>query len=44
LYDNCDVEALAEAAIARNRWEFVLAAAPLPIRGTGLPLNPIATF
>lgn len=44
LFDNCDLEALAEAA-ARNRWEFLLTAAPLPIRGgTGSPLNPIATF
>jgi kynurenine formamidase len=45
LFDNCDLEALAEAAAARTRWEFMLTAAPLPIRGgTGSPLNPIATF
>ena len=45
LFDNLDLEALAEAAAARNRWEFLLTAAPLPIRGgTGSPLNPIATF
>jgi kynurenine formamidase len=45
LFDNCDLEALAGAAAARNRWEFMLTAAPLPIRGgTGSPLNPIATF
>ena len=45
LFDNCDLEALADAAAARNRWEFLLTAAPLPIRGgTGSPLNPIATF
>jgi kynurenine formamidase len=45
LFDNCDLEALAEAAAARKRWEFMLTAAPLPIRGgTGSPLNPIATF
>jgi kynurenine formamidase len=45
LFDNCDLEALAEAAAARNRWEFLLTAAPLPIvGGTGSPLNPIATF
>jgi kynurenine formamidase len=45
LFDNCDLEALAEAASARKRWEFLLTAAPLPIRGgTGSPLNPIATF
>ncbi len=45
LFDNCDLEALSEAAAARRRWEFMLTAAPLPIRGgTGSPLNPIATF
>jgi kynurenine formamidase len=45
LFDNCDLEALATAAAARKRWEFLLTAAPLPIRGgTGSPLNPIATF
>jgi len=45
LFDNCDLEALSEAAAARRKWEFLLTAAPLPIRGgTGSPLNPIATF
>ena len=45
LFDNCDLEALADAAAARNRWDFLLTAAPLPIRGgTGSPANPIATF
>jgi kynurenine formamidase len=45
LFDNCDLEAVADAAAARNRWDFLLTAAPLPIRGgTGSPLNPIATF
>ena len=45
LFDNCDLEALAAAAAARKRWEFLLTAAPLPIRGgSGSPLNPIATF
>jgi kynurenine formamidase len=45
LFDNLDLEALGEAAAARGRWEFLLTAAPLPIRGgTGSPLNPIATF
>ena len=45
LFDNCDLEALAEAAAARQRWEFLLTVAPLPIRGgTGSPVNPIATF
>ena len=45
LFDNCDLEALADAAAARRRWEFLLTAAPLPIPGgTGSPVNPIATF
>jgi kynurenine formamidase len=45
LIDNCDLEALSEAAAARNRWEFLLTAAPLPIvGGTGSPMNPIAMF
>jgi kynurenine formamidase len=45
VFDNCDLEALAEAAAARKRWEFLLTVAPLPIRGgTGSPVNPIATF
>jgi kynurenine formamidase len=45
LFDNCDLEALADAAAARNRWDFLLTAAPLPIPGgTGSPTNPIATF
>src|SRR5579864_7467426 len=45
LFDNCDLEALADAAATRNRWEFLLTAAPLAIPGgTGSPINPIATF
>ena len=44
LFDNLDLEALGEVAAARNRWEFLLTAAPLPTRGTGSPINPIATF
>jgi hypothetical protein len=45
LLDNCDLEALADAAAARNRWEFMFSVAPLPVRGgTGSPVNPIATF
>ena len=45
LFDNCDLEALANAAAARNRWDFLLTAAPLPmVGGTGSPINPIATF
>jgi kynurenine formamidase len=45
LLDNCDLEALSEAAAARRRWDFLLTLAPIPIvGGTGSPINPIATF
>jgi kynurenine formamidase len=45
MFDNCDLEAVGEAAAARRRWEFLFTAAPLVIhRGTGSPLNPIAIF
>lgn len=45
LIDRADLEAVSEAAAARQRWEFMLTVAPLPIpRGTGSPVNPIAIF
>jgi len=45
LVDRADFDALSEAAAARNRWEFMLTVAPLPIpNGTGSPVNPIALF
>jgi kynurenine formamidase len=45
IFDNCDLEALAQAAQTRKRWDFLLTVAPLAIRGgTGSPANPIATF
>jgi kynurenine formamidase/uncharacterized protein YceK len=45
LIDNCDLEALSEAAAARKRWDFMLTMAPIPVVGaTGSPINPIATF
>lgn len=45
VFDVCDLEAVAEAAAARKRWEFLLTAAPLPVPGgAGSPHNPIATF
>jgi kynurenine formamidase len=45
IFDNCDLEALSEAAATRKRWDFLLTAAPIPVTGgTGSPLNPIATF
>jgi kynurenine formamidase len=45
LFDNTNLEAVAEIAAARKRWEFLLTAAPLPVRnGTGSPINPIAVY
>jgi len=45
LIDVMDLEAVAEQAAKRKRWEFLLTAAPVPVLGgTGFPLNPIATF
>jgi kynurenine formamidase len=45
MFDQCDLEPLAKAAATRNRWTFLLTAAPLRAAGgTGSPLNPIATF
>lgn len=45
IFDNCDLEALSEAAAKRKRWAFLLTAAPIPVTGgTGSPLNPVATF
>lgn len=45
IFDNLDLEAVAEEAVRQNRWEFLLTTAPLRVGGgTGSPLNPIATF
>lgn len=45
ILDNCDFEALSDAAARRNRWHFLLTVAPLRIPGgTGSPVNPIAVF
>ncbi len=45
IFDNMDLEALAETAGQENRWEFMLTAGPIPVQGgTGSPLNPIAVF
>ena len=45
IFDNCDLEQLSEETARLNRWEFLLTASPLPVKGgTGSPLNPIATF
>jgi kynurenine formamidase len=45
IFDNCDLEGLAEAAGSRKRWTFLLTASPLAVpHATGSPLNPIAVF
>ena len=45
LIDVMDLEAVAEEAARRHRWEFLLTVAPVPVPGgTGFPINPIATF
>jgi len=45
IFDNLDLEAVSKEAAKRNRWDFLVTAAPLAIPGaTGSPLNPIATF
>ena len=45
IFDNQDLEALAETAAELNRWEFMLAAGPLPVEtGTGSPVNALAIF
>jgi kynurenine formamidase len=45
LIDNCDLEAVAEAAAQRRRYAFLLTINPLRVPGaTGGPVNPIATF
>jgi kynurenine formamidase len=45
ILDNCDLEAVSEAAAARRRWSFLLTVAPLAVEGgTGSPVNPLATF
>jgi len=45
LIDNANLEEVAAACVARKRWEFMLAIAPLVLRNTtGSPVNPIAIF
>ena len=45
LFDNQDLEALAETAARLNRWEFMLVAGPLAVEGgTGSPVNALAIF
>ena len=41
--DNVRSDPLVQALRERDRWEFLLAVAPLPVRGgTGSPVNPLA--
>ena len=43
LFDNVALDAVAELAASRNRWEFLLTVAPLRmVGGTGSPINPQA--
>ena len=45
ILDNLDLDAAAQAAHERQRWEFLFVGAPLRVRGgTGSPLNPLAIF
>jgi kynurenine formamidase len=45
MFDQCDLEAVSQAAAARRRWTFLVAAAPIrAVGGTGGPVNIIATF
>jgi kynurenine formamidase len=43
--DSLNLDDLAEACVAENRWEFMITVAPLRLtNGTGSPVNPIAVF
>jgi kynurenine formamidase len=45
IFDNQDLEAVAEMAAKLNRWEFLLSVAPVPVTGgTGFPVNALAIF
>ena len=45
LIDNANLEQLSEACRQRDRYQFMLTVAPLPLRNvTGSPVNPIALF
>ncbi len=45
ILDNLGLDAVADAARERGRWEFLFVGAPLRVRGgTGSPLNPLAIF
>jgi hypothetical protein len=45
IFDNQDLEAVADTAAKLNRWEFLLSVAPIPVTGgTGFPVNALAIF
>jgi kynurenine formamidase len=45
IFDNLDFEAVSAEAAKRNRFAFLVTAAPMAVQGgTGSPLNPIAVF
>jgi kynurenine formamidase len=45
IFDNCDLEQISKEAEKRQRWEFLITAAPAAVpNATGSVLNPIATF
>ena len=45
MFDNLDLEALAETAAKLKRWEFMFVAAPPPSKqGTGTQISPLAIF
>ena len=45
IFDNLDLDSLADTAAELNRWEFLLVASPLAVTGgTGSPVNALAIF
>ena len=45
MFDNLDLETLAETAARLKRWQFMFVAAPAPLtHGTGSQINPLAIF
>lgn len=45
ILDNLDLDALAQASVERQRWDFLFIGVPLRVEGgTGSPMNPLAMF
>ncbi len=45
ILDNLDLDAVAQTAAEKNRWEFLFVGSPLRVEGgTGSPMNPLAIF